>query len=62
MSHAISLAAKPVADLGRDELRFLQMQEMTDTVDDLGDGSAGRQVGGEVAEQFSADRPVTSAV
>jgi len=38
------------------------MQEMTNAVDDFGNRPAGRQVRGEVAEQLSADRPITCPV
>ncbi len=57
-----SLVVQPVVDLRGDQLRLLEMQEMTDAVDDLESRSVSRKVRAEVAEQFSTDRSVVGAV
>src|ERR1700749_562005 len=56
------LVVQPIADLRGDQLRLLQMQEVSDAVDDLESGSVSRKVRAEVAEQVSADRSVVGAV
>src|ERR1700722_7108155 len=56
------LVVQPVVDLRGNQLRLLEVQEVSDAVDDLERGSVSRKVRAEVAKHVSADRPVVGAV
>src|SRR5258708_21914544 len=56
------LVVQPVVDLRGNQLRLLEVQEVSDAVDDLESGSISRKVWAEVAKEVSADRSVVGAV
>src|ERR1700744_503982 len=56
------LVIQPLVDLRGNQLWLLEMQKVSDAVDDLERGTVNRKVRAEVAEQVSADRAVVRAV